>query len=76
MRSFKFQIGEQSFVVNEVSHASMRGRRVTEIEVRQDCGSYYHQFRNGHVPRNASEAVVRNYVRDFYAEDQDEYYAA
>lgn len=77
MRSFNFTIGNEEFLVNEIAKATVNGRRVTEIEVRKDCGDFYQQFRSGHVPRNADEKVVRQYVRDFYAQVQDDdYYAA
>jgi hypothetical protein len=79
MRNFNFTIGHQTFIASEVANVTLNRRRVTEIEVREDCGSYYHQYRNGHVPRGADEKVIREYIREFYAQSQDEdddYHAA
>lgn len=75
MRSFTIQTGEQTFIVTEVANVTLNRRRSTEVEVREDCGTYYRQYRNGHVPRGADEKVMREYIRDFYARQEDDYAA-
>jgi hypothetical protein len=75
-RSFNFTIGNEDFLVNEVANIAVNRRRVTEIEIRKDCGDYYRQFRSGHVPRNADEAVIRQYIADYYAVGEWDYEAA
>lgn len=70
MRHFHFCIGDQEFAVTEVSHVNYGGRK-TEVEIREDHGNYYQQFRNGYIPRNASEEAVRRWVRENYVEDED-----
>ena len=72
MRNFKINVGNQTFKVAEVCNATVNRRRVVEIEVREDCGSYYHQYRNGHVPRGCDERAVYEYIRDFYARSDED----
>ena len=73
MRDINITVRGQTFLVREVAYTTLNRRRVTEIEVREDCGSYYHQYGNGHVPRGASESAIYEYIRELYTTTDEEY---
>ncbi|WP_374834567.1 hypothetical protein [Paenochrobactrum pullorum] len=71
MREYAFDIYERTFFISEREDILVGGVQKTSWEVRKLCEDefgheYYHQLGNAYMPRRATKAKMKEYLREYY----------